>query len=131
LVEVAREAQGRTHPLYWQRGERGWQAFGSPACAHSMAIAGAPCLVLRGRCLCALGRRRLPTEAEWEHAAQSARGQLQQLDGEAWQWTASALPALPGFRVSEGAVGEYNGKFMVNQMVLRGSSCATPPRTGG
>jgi formylglycine-generating enzyme required for sulfatase activity len=69
---------------------------------------------------------RLPTEAEWEHAAQHAGGRLQQLDGEAWHWTASAYLPYPGFRVSEGAVGEYNGKFMVNQMVLRGSSCATP-----
>ena len=94
---------------------------------------------------------RLPTEAEWEHAAQSlgddgwAEGGnflnsgalhpiplahnsdgLQQLGGDVWEWTASPYTAYPGYRPWAGAVGEYNGKFMVNQMVLRGGSCATP-----
>lgn len=96
---------------------------------------------------------RLPTEAEWEHAAQTlgaglqahgnfldsdalhpmplARGapdgpDLQQMGGDVWEWTASAYLPYPGYRPWAGAVGEYNGKFMVNQMVLRGGSCATP-----
>ena len=91
---------------------------------------------------------RLPTEAEWEVAAaplapallapvdalrariepQAAPGSgLRELWGEAWQWTQSSYAPYPGFRAAEGAVGEYNGKFMVNQYVLRGSACATPP----
>ena len=87
---------------------------------------------------------RLPTEAEWEHAASrqpvagnfadscrfhpvaAAGTGLAQLYGDAWEWTQSSYGAYPGFRPAQGAVGEYNGKFMVNQYVLRGGSCATP-----
>jgi len=89
---------------------------------------------------------RLPTEAEWEIAATSggdapgafadeerfhpraaprAAGLLQAL-GNVWEWTSSAYAPYPGFRPLEGAFGEYNGKFMIGQMVLRGGSCATP-----
>lgn len=64
---------------------------------------------------------RLPTEAEWEVAA----GQFEW--GKAWEWTNSAYLAYPGFKAPEGALGEYNGKFMINQMVLRGASAATSP----
>ena len=64
---------------------------------------------------------RLPTEAEWEAAATSVEGgALRQLYGHAWQWTSSAYAPYPGFRPGAGALGEYNGKFMVNQMTLRG-----------
>jgi ergothioneine biosynthesis protein EgtB len=68
--------------------------------------------------------RHLPSEAEWEAAA--ATGELDDAFGVVWQWTRSAYAPYPGFRAPPGAIGEYNGKFMVNQMVLRGSSCATP-----
>ena len=69
---------------------------------------------------------RLPTEAEWEHAARQPQLPLEQMFGSVWQWTQSAYAAYPGYRPAAGAVGEYNGKFMCNQFVLRGSSCATP-----
>jgi ergothioneine biosynthesis protein EgtB len=68
---------------------------------------------------------RLPTEAEWE-AAHGATG-IAQMTGHAWQWTRSSYDPYPGFRPLAGAVGEYNGKFMVGQLVLRGGSAATPP----
>ena len=68
--------------------------------------------------------RHLPTELEWEVAARS--GQLNDAFGIVWQWTRSAYSPYPGYRAIEGALGEYNGKFMVNQLVLRGSSLATP-----
>ena len=89
---------------------------------------------------------RLPTEAEWECIAEQQSATLNaahlydgthvhprsgpsgdaRLFGDVWQWTQSAYLPYPGFRTAEGAVGEYNGKFMINQMVLRGGSCATP-----
>ncbi|MBB4375892.1 ergothioneine biosynthesis protein EgtB [Bradyrhizobium sp. SBR1B] len=68
--------------------------------------------------------KHLPTEMEWEVAARA--GQLNDAFGIVWQWTRSSYAPYPGYRAIEGALGEYNGKFMVNQLVLRGSSLATP-----
>jgi len=68
--------------------------------------------------------KHLPTEAEWEVAAR--QGLLDDAFGLVWQWTRSAYLAYPGYSAPEGALGEYNGKFMINQMVLRGSSAITP-----
>jgi ergothioneine biosynthesis protein EgtB len=68
--------------------------------------------------------KHLPTEAEWEVAARA--GVIDHAFGIAWQWTRSAYSPYPGYRAVEGALGEYNGKFMINQMTLRGSSLATP-----
>jgi ergothioneine biosynthesis protein EgtB len=68
--------------------------------------------------------RHLPTEMEWEVAARAH--QLNDAFGLVWQWTRSAYAPYPGYRAIAGALGEYNGKFMVNQLVLRGSSLATP-----
>jgi formylglycine-generating enzyme required for sulfatase activity len=68
----------------------------------------------------------LPTEAEWEYAAGALGNEGRQFFGTAWQWTSSSYAPYPGYAIPDGAVGEYNGKFMVNQYVLRGSSGATP-----
>ncbi len=133
------QANGITVPLYWQRDGDTWSGFSLQglqplradepvvhiSCYEADAFAhwcsdNDPSM--RGA--------RLPTEAEWEHAAALAANDgsagLEQLYGQAWQWSASPYTAYPDFRPWAGAVGEYNGKFMINQQVLRGSSLATP-----
>ena len=117
------------HPLYWRRDEAGqWHEFSlhgllpldphKPATSLSLYEADA---YANWRGL------RLPTEAEWEHAAASVQGaRLRELFGHCWQWTSSSYAPYPGYATAPGALGEYNGKFMLNQYVLRGSSSATP-----
>ncbi|EKU75317.1 MULTISPECIES: ergothioneine biosynthesis protein EgtB [Sphingobium] len=142
------QAEGIEAPLYWQRSEKGWTRFGldgrqpvnpaAPACHISLYEADA---------YASWAGARLPTEAEWESAALNiAPTSGEQLDGAAcprpraaedgtsltqmfgdvWEWTGSAYRPYPGFRTAPGAVGEYNGKFMSGQFVLKGGSCATP-----
>ncbi len=117
-----------TQPMYWQQDEAGqWHEFtlhglrpldlARPATNLSLYEADA---------FAHWSGARLPTEAEWEVAAASGDGRLHQLFGECWQWTSSSYSPYPGYATAPGALGEYNGKFMLNQYVLRGSSIATP-----
>jgi ergothioneine biosynthesis protein EgtB len=134
--------QGWEAPLYWHREDDGWQVFSlfgrrplvesEPVCHLSYYEADA---------FAHWTGFRLPTEFEWEAVASSFRvldrppshlhpvpddRPFADLFGEVWQWTASDYSPYPGFRAAPGAVGEYNGKFMVNQHVLRGGACITP-----
>ncbi len=119
-------AHGWEAPLYWRKTEAGWKVFtlqgeedldpGKPICHLSHFEADA---------YARWAGARLPTEFEWE-AASGHPGLSSLLTG-VWEWTASAYLPYPGFQIAEGAVGEYNGKFMSGQMVLRGGSVATPP----
>ena len=112
-------------PLYWRKSEAGWKVFtlqgeqeldpGKSVCHLSHFEADA---------YARWADARLPTEFEWE-AASGHPGLSRLLTG-VWEWTASAYLPYPGFHIAEGAVGEYNGKFMSGQMVLRGGSVATP-----
>ena len=142
-------ARGWEAPQYWERIGGNWHAFtlhgmvpvepNTPACHLSFFEADA---------YARWAGARLPTEAEWEVAAAYSpvegnflesgalhplalredppQGALAQAFGDVWEWTRSDYSPYPGFRPAPGAVGEYNGKFMCNQYVLRGGSCATP-----
>ena len=141
-------ARGWTAPLYWEEHSAGWAEFtlggllplesDAPVCHVSYYEADA---------FARFRAKRLPTEAEWEaatalqpvtgnfvesrafHPRPATNGAgLRQAYGDVWEWMASAYLAYPGFKPWDGAVGEYNGKFMSNQFVLRGGSCATPAR---
>ncbi len=110
-----------TSPLYWHSNDGGWQHFtlgglrefppDAPVCHVSYYEASA---------FAEWKGLRLPTEAEWETASDRFDW------GKRWEWTNSAYLPYPGFKKAAGAVGEYNGKFMINQMVLRGASAITP-----
>ncbi len=141
--------EGIEAPLYWRRdGEGGWLSFALDGLRPIHPAA--PVTHISHYEADAYARwagARLPTEAEWESAAQgldpAAGTQLDsagpvrpraarwsdspgQMFGDVWEWTGSAFLPFPGFTPAKGAVGEYNGKFMSGQAVLKGASCATP-----
>jgi ergothioneine biosynthesis protein EgtB len=136
--------EGWNRPLYWSPGLdaeftlRGLQPLNEQAPVSHLSYYEADAFAR-------WANARLPTEAEWELAAASlpVRGNLMNLDvltpmpshdatglkqmfGDVWEWTASPYVAYPGYQPAAGALGEYNGKFMCNQLVLRGGSCVTP-----
>ncbi len=112
-------------PLYWQERDGAWFQFGPGGLATLEPDA--PVRHVSWYEADAFARwsgARLPTEAEWE--ASAAQPEIDERYGHVWQWTESSYRPYPGFHPPPGAIGEYNGKFMINQMVLRGSSLATP-----
>lgn len=136
-------------PLYWRLGDSlEWRQFGLHGlCPLEMNAPVCHVSYYEAEAFARWAGARLPTEAEWEAAADEpdptegallgarrvmrprpaeGRGRIRQLYGDVWQWTGSAFLPYPGFRAAPGAVGEYNGKFMSGQFVLRGGSCVTP-----
>jgi ergothioneine biosynthesis protein EgtB len=112
-------------PGYWRRDDGGWSAMtlaGRKAIDPAAPVSHVS--YYEAEAFARFAGKHLPSEAEWEVAARA--GVIADAFGVAWQWTGSAYLPYPGYRAAEGALGEYNGKFMVSQMVLRGSSVATP-----
>jgi ergothioneine biosynthesis protein EgtB len=123
---AAMQEQRWEAPLYWRLRDDGWWQMGPGGLAPVQPEA--PVRHVSWYEADAFARwagARLPTEAEWEAAAGDHR--LHELTGHVWQWTASSYSPYPGYAPAAGAIGEYNGKFMVNQMTLRGGSIATSP----
>ena len=146
------QAQGWEAPLYWVRQEGGWFRFTHHGLRPvEMAAPVTHLSFYEADAYANWAGARLPTEDEWEAAARHFEpttsagtwlestlfdpqplpadadpAQCHQLLGDCWEWTYSAYHAYPGYARAAGALGEYNGKFMVNQLVLRGGSCATP-----
>jgi ergothioneine biosynthesis protein EgtB len=143
-----RERGGWSAPLYWREQDGEWSSF---TLAGRRPLDPTEPVVhvsyYEAEAYAAWAGARLPTEAEWEHAASGVApdghfqdsgryhpapaahdpsGRPAALFGDVWEWTASAYAAYPGFEPWRGSLGEYNGKFMANQMVLRGGSCASP-----
>ncbi|WP_431129473.1 ergothioneine biosynthesis protein EgtB [Variovorax paradoxus] len=132
---AAVQAQGWRHPAYWlaaddprlgaQQQQGGWQVFGLHGVRPMEADAPVSQLSFyEAAAYAEWAGARLPTEFEWE-AAFDAPG-ISQMAGHVWQWTRSSYDPYPGFRPMPGIAAEYNGKFMVGQLVLRGGSVATP-----
>jgi len=141
------QAEGWRAPQYWEQADGRWMAMTlhglrpiEPAAPVSHVS------FYEADAFAAWAGARLPTEAEWEHASAWAPASghfygtgriealpappgdgLRQMWGDLWEWTRSAYEPYPGFRTAAGAVGEYNGKFMAGQQVLRGGACVTPP----
>jgi dimethylhistidine N-methyltransferase len=132
------------HPLYWFKDAHRWKEFGLGGTMElDPELPAMHLSYFEADAYARWSGARLPTEAEWEHAASGHAAEriadeqllhpavapatgLTQLYGDAWQWTQSSYAPYPGFQPGAGAIGEYNGKFMVNQYVLRGGSFATP-----
>ncbi len=122
---AALSSEGWQAPGHWREVDGDWQVM-TLAGLQPVDPAGPVCHVsyYEADAFARWSGKHLPSEMEWEVAARA--GHLNDAFGIVWQWTRSAYAPYPGYRAIEGALGEYNGKFMVNQLVLRGSSLATP-----